>query len=61
MIKTADGKEWDVTKERLVGSVKAVRSRDINREAKVGEFPVFVEQYGSYRMYTYNKKLVSIA
>jgi hypothetical protein len=60
MVKTTDGKVFESTKDKLVGSVKTVRSRDVNRPAVLGEFPVFVEQSGNYRLFTYNKKLVEI-
>lgn len=60
MIKTADGKEFNPAEARLVGSVDKVRSRDVHKPARLGEFPVFVEQSGSYRMFTYSKKLVVI-
>lgn len=59
MVKTADGKIFDPSEARLVGSVKTARARDIN-DAAIGQFPVFVEQHGSYRMFTYNKKLIEI-
>lgn len=60
MIVTKDGKQWDPAKERLVGSVKTVRSRDIHRPAVIGEYPVFVEQFGGYRMFTWNFKLETV-
>ena len=59
-IKTEDGKVWDPKEAKLVGSAKKVRGRDGNNPAKVGEFPIFVEQSGSYRMFTYNRKLVEL-
>lgn len=58
-ITTKDGKEFNPAESKLVGSVKAVRDRVINTPAKIGEYPVFVEQSGKYRMFTYNRKLVS--
>jgi hypothetical protein len=60
-VKTADGKNWDEENVRLVGSVKKVRDRDINKPALVGQFPVFVEQEGSFRMFTYNKKITEVS
>lgn len=59
-VTTKDGKEFKPEDAKLVGSVATIRGRDINTPAQVGQFPVFVEQSGSYRMFTYNKKLVSI-
>ncbi len=49
--KTKDGKEFstDGEKERLIGSVPTVRARDVSKPAKVGEFPVCVERFGSYK------------
>lgn len=60
--KTKDGKEFSTAgeKERLIGSVPKVRSRDVSKPAKVGEFPVCVERFGSYRLFTYNRKITSI-
>ena len=60
--KTKDGKEFssDGEKERLIGSAPTVRSRDVSKPAKVGEFPVCVERFGSYKMFTYNQKIISI-
>lgn len=60
MVRTKDDKTFDPAEARLVGSVAKVRDRDIHSPAKVGEFPVFVEQHGSYRMFTYNRKLVEL-
>ena len=61
IVKTKDGKEFSSDgKERLIGSAPTVRSRDISKPAKVGEFPVCVERFGSYKMFTYNRKIVSI-
>ena len=62
IVKTKDGKEFssDGEKERLIGSAPTVRSRDMSKPAKVGEFPVCVERFGSYKMFTYNRKIVSI-
>ncbi len=60
MITTADKTEWIPTNAKLVGSVPKVRSRDVSRPAKIGEYPVFIEQSGSYRMFTYNYKLTSL-
>jgi hypothetical protein len=59
-VKTQDGKFWDAEPVKLIGSVAKVRNRDLNKPAKVGEFPVFVEQSGAYRMFTYNRKLVEV-
>lgn len=60
MTKTSDGKTFDPTEARLVGSVTKRADRTINKPAKLGEFPVFVEQHGAYRLFTYSKKLVEI-
>lgn len=54
---TTDGKQFPSAGFKLVGSVSAVRSRDVNKPARVGEFPVFVEQSGSYRLFTYTKRI----
>jgi len=59
-IKTSDGKEWNPAENKLVGSVKKVRGREVTKPAAIGEFPVFVEQSGSYRLFTYNKKLTEV-
>ena len=59
-IRTADNKEWEPKENKLVGSVDKVRSRDVHRPARVGEFPVFVEQSGDYRLFTYSKKLTEV-
>jgi hypothetical protein len=56
----SDGTNFLETKEKCVGSVKTTKGRDINNPPKSGEYPVLVEQFGSYRMFTYNKKIVSI-
>ena len=63
IVKTKDGKEFssDGEKERLIGSAPTVRSRDVSKPAKVGEFPVCVERFGSYRMFTYNKKITAVS
>ena len=60
-ITTEDGKKFKSNDVKCVGSVDKVRSRDLHKEAKVGEFPVFVEQSGAYRIFTYSKKIVEIA
>jgi hypothetical protein len=60
MVKTADEKEFKPADARLIGSVEKVRSRDVHKPARVGEFPVFVEQSGDYRLFTYSKKLIQI-
>lgn len=60
MTRTADTKEWPEADFLLVGSVKKVRDRDVNKPARIGQFPVFVERSGSYRMFTYNRKLVEV-
>ena len=62
IIYTKNGKSLDEKKDKvwLVGSVKTVRSRDINRPALIGQYPVFIEQYGSYRIFTYLSKIKSI-
>lgn len=57
MVTCSDGKTFSPTEARLVGSVNKVRSRDIHRPPVVGEFPVLVEQSGSYRLFTYNRKI----
>ena len=60
MTTTIDGKAFDPEKYNLIGSVKKVKSREINRPAKVGEYPVFVEQFGVFRMFTYSRKIKEI-
>lgn len=60
MLTCADGKQFAPTEEKLVGSVDKVRSRDVHQPARVGEFPVLVEQTGSYRLFTYNRKIKAI-
>lgn len=60
MIVTADGINWNPSTEKLIGSVSKKSSRDIHTPAVSGEYPVFVEQSGNCRMFTYNKKLVCI-
>lgn len=57
---TMDGKTWEEEKYSLVGSVPQVRSRTVSRPAKVGEYPVFVEQFGSFRTFTYSRKIKEI-
>lgn len=57
---TVDRKIHDGDKFELVGSVPKVRSRDVTRPPKVGEYPVFVEQFGDYRMFTYSRKILEI-
>jgi hypothetical protein len=60
-VKTVDSKEWNPAENKLVGSVDKPRySRDVHRPARVGEFPVFVELSGSYRLFTYSKKLAEV-
>ncbi|WP_186078706.1 hypothetical protein [Burkholderia gladioli] len=61
-IKTADGEEWPPSEFKLMGSVAKVgdRADAIHQPARTGEFPVFVEQSGDYRIFTYGRKLVSI-
>lgn len=61
IIKTKDGKEFASSMERCVGSVKKQRDRDVNKPAAIGQFPVFVEQYGNYRMFTYSSKITEIS
>lgn len=55
----ADGKAFEPTEARLIGSVSKVRSREVHTPAVIGEFPVLVEQSGDYRMFTYSSKLVN--
>jgi len=55
-----DGKEWGA-EVKLVGSAKKVRDREITKPPKIGEYPVFVEQQGDYRMFTYSSKISEIA
>ena len=54
-----DNTEWKSSEYRLVGSVKTVRSREINKPACVGQFPVFIDK-NTTRMFTYSKKIKSI-
>lgn len=60
IVRTADGKAFEDTKAVCVGSVPKVQGRDVTRPPKVGEFPVFVEQDGLCRMFTYSRKIVEI-
>ena len=60
MVTCKDGKTFVPTEAKLVGSVEKVRSRDVHQPPRVGEFPVLVEQSGSYRMFTYNRKIASL-
>ncbi len=60
VVRTSDGKEFKPSEAKLVGSVSKVSGRDVHKPAVVGEFPVFVEQSGNYRLFTYNKKIASI-
>lgn len=60
IVLTTDNKEFPSTESALVGSIKKVRDRDIHTPAVIGEYPVFVEQHGSYRMYTYSRKIKEI-
>lgn len=55
-----DNKQFISSDCKLVGSVNKVRSRDVHRPAVIGEFPVFVEQSGSYKIFTYSKKIGTI-
>lgn len=57
---TSDGKIFDDAKCELVGSVTKARDKSINRPAKIGEYPVFVEQFDNYRTFTYPRKIVEI-
>lgn len=59
-VTTSDGKTFTQTDCKLVGSVPGVKSRAVSRPAVIGEYPVFVEQSGSYRMFTYSKRIKSI-
>jgi len=59
-ITTEDRKQFKSDDLKCVGSVDKVRSRDLHTPAKIGEFPVFVEQTGAYRIFTYSKKIVEI-
>lgn len=55
-----DGAVFQAAEARCVGSVAKVRSHDIHTPAKVGEFPVLVEQSGAYRMFSYSRKITAI-
>lgn len=55
-----DGANFHSNRDKLVGSVSKRKDRKINTPAKFGEYPVFVEQHGTFRMFTYNKKIASI-
>ena len=59
-VTTSDGKTFAQTDCKLIGSVPRIHSRAVSRPAVIGEFPVFVEQSGSYRMFTYSKRIKSI-
>lgn len=60
-VKCADGKTLKMPEVKCIGSVVRVRDRAISKPPRVGEFPVCVEQSGNYRMFTYSKKIVSVA
>lgn len=55
----SDDTEWSSSKYRLVGSVKTVRSREINKPACIGQFPVFIDKTTT-KMFTYSKKIKDI-
>ena len=57
---TADGVNWDAKADKLVGSVKTKKSREVHTPAISGEYPVLVEQSGSYRVFTYSSKIASL-
>lgn len=60
IITTTDNKIFNADESKCIGSVTKVRSRNVNKPARIGEYPVFVEQHGSYRIFTYNRKIKSI-
>lgn len=60
-VTTADHKVFTSDTDKLIGSVSKVRGRDVHKPAVVGEFPVFVEQSGNFRIFTYNRKIVSFS
>lgn len=60
IVTTVDGKTFQPAEAKLIGSVKKVRDKDVNKPAVIGQFPVFVEQSGSYRIFTYNRKIKTI-
>ena len=45
---------------RIRGSVKKVRDREVNKPAVIGQFPVYVEQFGSYKLTTFSSKIKEI-
>lgn len=55
-----DNTEWSSSEYRLVGSVKTVRSREINKPAYVGQFPVFIDK-NTTKMFTYSKRIKDIS
>lgn len=59
LVMTDDDKTWD-SKFKLVGSVASQRDRCIHSPALIGEFPVFVEQFGEYRLFVYLRALVPV-
>ncbi len=59
MITCADGKVWQRPEAVCVGSVHTVRSRDVSKPPRVGEFPVLVDQTTT-RMFTYSSKITTI-
>lgn len=63
-ITTSDGKTFESSagsEVKFIGGVKKIRGSKIDKEYyTIGDYPVFVEQHGAYRMFTYNKKIVSI-
>ena len=60
VVKCKDGKEFKADEFKLVGSVKTVRNRDVTKPGVVGEYPVLVEQSGSFKMFTYSRRIESI-
>jgi len=54
-----DGTVFPREEARIVGSVRRVRDREVNKPARVGEYPVMVEQAGSFRMFTFNRKIAA--
>ncbi|MFT8718770.1 hypothetical protein [Acetobacter sp.] len=55
----ADETRYPSTEYRLVGSVKTVRGKDINKPARIGQFPVFIDKKTT-SMFTYSRKIKKI-
>jgi hypothetical protein len=62
-VKCNDGTLFSDTKgekETLLGSVVKMNSRDIHKPPIVGEFPVCLEQFSNYKLFTYRKRIIEV-